>query len=168
VKDDAREILREINFLLREGVDPFSSEPEATLRTVRLLAASAAYLNRWLLDTYGGHPGEDRGMELLEQIVAAPFQTFAGEELHPDPFEKAAMLLRGIVQGHPFGDGNKRAGFAVAAYYLDLIGFSATEVRDQWNEDDVYEFVYRISAGETSDIDAIAGQLRELWRAGLD
>ncbi|MBI4491217.1 MAG: Fic family protein [Chloroflexi bacterium] len=34
----------------------------------------------------------------------------------PDPFEKAAMLLRGITQGHPFYNGNKRTGFLPAAY----------------------------------------------------
>jgi death-on-curing protein len=56
-------------------------------------------------------------------VIAAAFQTFAGYDPHPEPFDKAAMLLRGIIQGHPFNDGNKRSGFLLALYYLHHFGF---------------------------------------------
>jgi hypothetical protein len=75
-QSDLLELLDEIDALLREGIDLSSSDAEGTLRVVNLLAAAACYLNQWLLSEYGGHAGEDRGIDLLEQIVAAPFQTW--------------------------------------------------------------------------------------------
>lgn len=36
--------------------------------------------------------------------------------------ERAALLLRGIAQDHPFVDGNKRAAFESAALFLDHNG----------------------------------------------
>jgi death-on-curing protein len=42
----------------------------------------------------------------------------------------AAAYAVGIVQGHPFTDGNKRTGFMAAAAFLELNGltFEASEV----------------------------------------
>lgn len=37
--------------------------------------------------------------------------------------ERASHLLRGIVQGHPFTDGNKRTGFEAADLFLNMNGF---------------------------------------------
>src|SRR5437660_245794 len=96
-------------FRLRATLQIIAQEPyaisdtdlETTLWKIRLLTTAAEYLNVYSLVRAGGHPGENRGKELLEQVVAAPFQTFEGEEMHPEPFEKAAMLLRGVTQGHP-------------------------------------------------------------------
>lgn len=56
-----------------------------------------------------------RSRGLVEQVVGAAFQTFERIDPHADPFERAAMRLRGVTQGHPFGDGNKRTGFLLAA-----------------------------------------------------
>src|SRR5215203_11179 len=107
-------LLGEIDQILREGVDWNATDTETTLRKVKLLSTVACYLNERLLDLYGGHAGDIRGVDLVEQVAGAAFQTFGGEEVHPDHLDKAAMLLRGITQGHPFGDGNKRTGFAIA------------------------------------------------------
>jgi death on curing protein len=92
--------------------------------------------------------------------MAAPFQTWEGEEIHPDPFDKAALLLRGITQGHPFADGNKRAGLLVAAYYLELMGYPTPNPFDQ---DAVVTFCFSLAAGGIRSIEAIASQLREWW-----
>jgi death-on-curing protein len=43
--------------------------------------------------------------------LAAPFQTFEGKDLYPHLIQKAAALAFGIIQGHPFLDGNKRTAF---------------------------------------------------------
>jgi death-on-curing protein len=69
----------------------------------------------WLILAVGPAP---RAPGLVEQVVAGAFHTFGGDDPHPGPFDKAAMLLRGITQGHPFTDGNKRTGILVASYYL--------------------------------------------------
>jgi prophage maintenance system killer protein len=114
-------LLGEIDQMLREGVDWNATDTETTLRKVKLLSTVACYLNERLLELYGGHPGDIRGVHLVEQVVGAAFQSFGGEEVHPDHFDKAAMLLRGITQGHPFGDGNKRTGLTLAGYHLDLL-----------------------------------------------
>jgi death-on-curing protein len=147
--------------LLAQG--PYSihdADLETTGWKIQLLCAAAECLNVQAVMLAGGHPGEHRGRELIEQVVAAPFQTFAGEELHPDPFEKAAMLLRGITQGHPFGDGNKRTGLLVAAYYLELMGY---RIPDSFDQDATVEFCTRVSAGEIRDISIMADWLREMW-----
>jgi death-on-curing protein len=44
--------------------------------------------------------------------------------------ELAAAYAFGLVRNHPFVDGNKRTGFAIAALFLELNGyrFSASEI----------------------------------------
>lgn len=49
-------------------------------------------------------------------------QTFMGQDLYPSAEEKAANLLYMVVKDHPFGDGNKRTGAALFAYFLDRNG----------------------------------------------
>jgi death-on-curing protein len=36
--------------------------------------------------------------------------TFGGEDLYPEPADKAAALMHSLVMNHPFVDGNKRVG----------------------------------------------------------
>lgn len=70
---------------------------------------------------YGGIEGtRDEG--LLESALAQPQQTFDGEELYPSLAEKAARYAFGIVNNHPFADGNKRTGAAVLAVFLRANG----------------------------------------------
>jgi death-on-curing protein len=158
---EGSDLLAEVRGLLEARVDWDASDLETTLSKVRLLTTAAAYLNGRLLEIYGGHRGEGRGLDLVEQIVGAAFQGFAGKDAHPDDFEKAAMLFRGITQGHPFGDGNKRTGLAMAAYYLELAGFQRPT--QSWDADKVYGFCVAVSSGEIRDIGVISSELRVLW-----
>lgn len=87
-----------------------------------------------LIERYGGEPGiRDRG--LLESALAMPEATFSEEDLHPTLEEKAAAYLFHLVKNHPFVDGNKRVGLAVALTFLRLngirIGASDDELVDQ-------------------------------------
>ena len=159
--DDIERLLQEVDSLIREGISLEPSGTDETIRQVRLLTASACLLNGRALASYGGHPGENRGIELVEQVVGAAFQTFGGEHTHPDPFEKAAMLLRGITQGHPFGDGNKRTGFMLAGYYLDIMGLKPAGER--WNTDVIEDLSIAVSSGRIRDVTMIAERLRNLW-----
>lgn len=52
------------------------------------------------LKLYGGASGA-RDMGLLESAIARPFQTFAGEDLYPGVFKKAAALGESLVINHP-------------------------------------------------------------------
>lgn len=70
---------------------------------------------------YGGADGtRDEG--LLQSALAQPQQTFGGVELYPSLAEKAARYAFGIVNNHPFADGNKRTGAAVLAVFLRANG----------------------------------------------
>jgi death-on-curing protein len=60
----------------------------------------------------------------LESALARPQNLLAYGA--PDLFELAAAYAKGIVQNHPFVDGNKRTAFVVAASFLDLNGQELT------------------------------------------
>ena len=74
-----------------------------------------------LIDAAGGTKGL-RSMELLESAIAAPFQTFDGEDLYPTIYQKAARLAFGIVKNHAFLDGNKRTAADAMLVFLYLNG----------------------------------------------
>ena len=129
---------------------------------VNVLTKVAICANMWAVHEFGGRLGPSRGNALVEQIVAAAFQTFGGQDPHPHPFQKAAMLLRGITQGHPFTDGNKRTGFLVAMCFLERAGYPAPEAGLPTK--DVVEFCRRVSAGEIREIDDMARILAVFWK----
>jgi death-on-curing protein len=138
------------------------ADSAATVDKVRLLSAAAIYFNAVAVRDFGGRAGAIRARGLVEQVVAAAFQTFEGTDPHPGPFDKAAMLLRGITQGHPFNDGNKRTGFLLTAYYLRLSGHPLPA---HIPVDDVVSLCLRVSAGDIRDVAIITDDLERLWQA---
>ena len=75
-----------------------------------------------VLTENGGIAGlRDAGM--LHAAVARPFATFAGDELYPSDFDKAAALFHSLIKSHPFMDGTKRTAFASAMYLLSECGY---------------------------------------------
>lgn len=136
---------------------------EGSPEVVRFLARVATYLNTLAVGEYGGRLGPVREEGLVEQVVGAAFQSFAGVDPYPEPFDKAAMLLRGITAGHPFQDGNKRTGFLLACFFLEhldipLPGTLSVELTES--------LCRRISRGELRDVAVIAAELKALW--GID
>ena len=86
----------------------------------------------------------------LEAAVAAPLQSFGGEDFYPTTIEKIARLGYGLAANHAFIDGNKR------------IGALMTQLLLQWNG---YRLV--LNRGELADMfiaiaDGSAGEI-ELW-----
>lgn len=67
-----------------------------------------------------------RDMNGLESAVAAPMQTFDGEELYKTDFEKIARLGFGLAANHAFIDGNKRIGAMMTQLLLKWNGYSLT------------------------------------------
>ena len=59
-----------------------------------------------------------RDVSLLESAGTCPCATFGGEELYPDLFSKADVLMDSIIRNHLFVDGNKHTGIAAAALFL--------------------------------------------------
>lgn len=81
--------------------------------------AEVVDLHRRILQVTGGAMGlRDRGA--LESAIAQPQATFSGLELYPTLAEKAAALCFGLIQGHPFVDGNRRVGHAAMEAFLVL------------------------------------------------
>ena len=92
-----------------------------------LSVESIQALHGVVIDDYGGDASM-RDERRLEAAVARPRQQLAyGEK---SLYKLAATYAGGIVQGHPFVDGNKRTGFMAAAAFLELNGrtFEAREV----------------------------------------
>ncbi len=63
-----------------------------------------------------------RDKAALDSAISAPFQTFGGEDLYPGKELKAAALCFGLIQNHPFIDGNKRIGVHLCDVFLELNG----------------------------------------------
>ena len=96
------------------------SEPVWVLREVVL-----AY-HDFLLSQHGGASGI-RDESMLDSALNRPRNLAAYDQ--PNLFELAAAYGFGLVKNHPFVDGNKRIGYAVAVLFLEINGlrFTATE-----------------------------------------
>lgn len=79
---------------------------------------------------YGGGLGL-RDRSLLESALAMPGASFGGQDLHPTLIEKGAAYLFHLVKNHPFVDGNKRVGLAVALVFLRLNGLAIAATDDE-------------------------------------
>ncbi len=85
-----------------------------------ILKETAVALHERLLLQFGGDPGlRDEG--LLESALARPINLLAYST--PNIFDLAAAYGFGIVKNHPFIDGNKRVGFAIAVLFIETNGF---------------------------------------------
>jgi death-on-curing protein len=152
-----QDVLLRLERQLSTPVDFSSTDSASTQAKVQLLTSAALYFNLMEVPELGGSV---RGDGLVEQVVGAAFQTFGGVDPHPGPFDKAAMLLRGITQGHPFADGNKRVGFLLAAYYLRNVGYPLPA---RFAEDATIEFCVQVAAGSIRDLGEITASLRAFW-----
>ena len=92
-----------------------------------LLKGAVVATHERLLSEFGGAPGV-RDSGLLDSALARPENLQAYGT--PTIFELAAAYAFGVVKNHPFVDGNKRTGFTIAIFFLELNGqvFGATEV----------------------------------------
>ena len=97
--------------------------------------------HRSLIETYGG-AGGIRDVGLLHSAIAMPQASFGGQFLHKDVFEMAAAYLYHIVQNHPFFDGNKRTGSAVAIIFLAI-----NDVTIDADEDGVVDLTLAVAQG---------------------
>jgi death-on-curing protein len=100
----------------------------------------------------GGEPGVlDLGTvrSALERAEWGPFGRV------PDLFDRAALLLRGICQDHPFADGNKRTAFEATDLFLGLNGEGIVAAQAS-----VVAFMLDVAQGNL-ELDALAAWLRE-------
>jgi len=119
------------------------------LSTVQVLFVHS----RLIAETGGGTGLRDVG--LLEAAVAHPQATFAGMDLYPALWSKAAALMHSLINNHPFLDGNKRVGIAAAAVFLQRNGRRMTA-----SNQEVERFTLLVAQGEVS-LDEIATWLED-------
>ena len=105
-------------------------------------------LHSSLIAKTGGMDGV-RNENLLDSALKSPFQTFDGNELYSDIYDKASKLCYSLVENHPFADGNKRIGVHLILLFLKLnnenIEYSQAELIDfglniasgKMNKDDI-------------------------------
>lgn len=75
-----------------------------------------------MIDRFGGTDGiRDEG--LFESALARPAKLHHYDH-HAEITQLAAAYAGGIIQNHPFVDGNKRTGFMAAYMFLDLNGWT--------------------------------------------
>ena len=98
-----------------------------------------------------------RDVGVLGSAAARPQTVAFGEDAYPDIWTKAASLLQSILKNHALVDGNKRLGWLATATFMEMNGVRVTHI----SNDDVYEFVTGIAAGD-HDVEEIAEELRRL------
>jgi death-on-curing protein len=107
-----------------------------------------------IIDASGGSQGI-RDTERIESALASMRQEVFGQDLYPTIFEKAAVLMRGIIADHPFSDGNKRTGTMAALVFLNLNAYDTSLLTDQELED----FAVAVAV-EHFDVPTIAAWLK--------
>lgn len=75
-----------------------------------------------MIEKYGGSHGI-RDLGLIQSALARPQASFAGEDLYPDIFDKAAALFHSLIFNHAFVDGNKRTTLTSTARFLYINGY---------------------------------------------
>ncbi len=99
-------------------------------------------IHEQLIRETGGSQGlRDEG--LLESALAAPFQSFDGEDAFPSIYQKAARLGYGLIKNHPFVDGNKRIGTHIMLVFLAL-----NDILLAYTQEELTQIILAIAASE--------------------
>ncbi len=101
-------------------------ETETWANAIAELVVQIYAIHEAVIAESGGLEGLRDGT-MLHAAVARPFATFAGEDLYPNDFEKAAALFHSLIKSHPFMDGTKRTAFLSALYFLENRGYVIPE-----------------------------------------
>lgn len=102
-----------------------------------------------------GRPPEIRDHGVLEAALHRPQATWYGQDIYPDLDTKAAALLLSLVSNGPLVEGSKRMGWIATRLFYVLNG------RDlRMPQDEAFDLVMRIAAGEEDDVAEVAATLR--------
>ena len=108
-------------------------------------------LQQDLIEQTGGTAGlRDEG--LLESALFTPFQSFDGNDMFPSLQQKAARLGFGLIQNHPFVDGNKRIGAHAMLVFLSLNGVELAYIQQELSD-----MILDVAAGKQSFEDMVVG-----------
>lgn len=99
-------------------------------------------LHKHLTEETGGI-ADLRDEGLLDAALAAPFQSFDGSEMYPSLQQKASRLAYGLIQNHPFVDGNKRIGVHAMLTFLALNG-----VELEYRQKELSDIILSVASGD--------------------
>lgn len=100
---------------------------------ISLTKAQILFLHSELLRETGGAAGiRDEG--LLESAIISPFQSFENVSPYPSLQQKAARLGFGLVENHPFIDGNKRIVAHAMLVFLALNGVELEYTQEELSD----------------------------------
>ncbi|MGI6732392.1 MAG: type II toxin-antitoxin system death-on-curing family toxin [Anaerovoracaceae bacterium] len=115
----------------------------------RLSKEQIIFLHGELIASSGGACGiRDEG--LLDSAVQAPFQSFDNQDLYPSLQQKAARLAFGLINNHPFIDGNKRIGAHAMLVFLALNGIEVT-----YEQFELSDLIIKVAVGELGEYDIL-------------
>lgn len=117
---------------------------ERSMENIEELSTLTTHAHRRIIEETGGIDGI-RDENILKSALSAPFATFNGEELYPDTFEKAGVLMRSLSLNHPFVDGNKRTSLAITASFLFEHGYG---FKEDLGDDGIVEFCIEVAEGK--------------------
>jgi death-on-curing protein len=103
-----------------------------------------------------------RDVGLLESAAARPRTTAFGRDAYPTIHHKAAALLHSVARNHPLVDGSKRLALTATIAFYGMNGLRLT-----LSNDEAYDLVMAVAAGELDDIHRMAATLRSgtaAWR----
>jgi death-on-curing protein len=103
-------------------------------------------------------PGSEpdiRDYGLIESAAARPQATAFGGDAYPDLDAKAAALLHSLARNHALVDGNKRLALAAVIAFYGVDGYRLTLTNDE-----AYDLVIDVAAGNLDSVDDIAARLR--------
>lgn len=99
---------------------------------------------------------ELRDVGLLEAAVARPQASAYGKDAYATVHDKAAALLHSLARNHALVDGNKRLALAAVIAFYGMNGFRLT-----LSNDEAYELIVAVAAGELDSVQDIATSLQE-------
>ena len=98
----------------------------------------------------GGVDGiRDAGM--LASALQAPFANFGGMDMYSSIQVKAARFCYGLIQNHPFIDGNKRIGAHAMLVFLALNGIELT-----YTQQELIDVILSVASGKTDAASLLA------------
>lgn len=98
-----------------------------------------------IIQTTGGAEGI-RDYAGLEAAIAAPLQSFDGQDLFPTEIEKISRLGYGLAANHAFVDGNKRIGAMMTQLLIKWNGYDL-----DLHQGELSDMFIAIAAGEADE-----------------
>jgi len=108
---------------------------------IRISLSQTLLIHKYLIEVSGGMQGL-RDQAALESALHTPYQTFDREDLYPGKERKAAALCYGLIQNHPFVDGNKRIGVHLCDVFLEING-----IKLEYSDDDLVQLGLSVADG---------------------